>query len=148
MSLFVIFLRPYLQCWRCEKPFGCLQSMLRLYLSDHLCGRFWVLRVLDLFGIYIYKRKKLVGCVTQGASPPVSPLQGTLSPVTPLAYGTKVCVRAYGMYMYVCFTYARRQMRDSFSISVARSIVPVCRDGIMSLNCFLMGPNTGSLILT
>ena len=36
---FLMFLRPYLQCWRCEKPLGCLQSILRLYLSDHLCLR-------------------------------------------------------------------------------------------------------------
>ena len=36
---FRIVLRPYLQCCRCEKPFGCLQSILRLYLSDHLCLR-------------------------------------------------------------------------------------------------------------
>ena len=34
------------------------------------------------------------------------------------------------------------------SISVLRSMVPVCRDGIMSLSCFLMDPKTGSLILT
>jgi hypothetical protein len=32
----VIFLRPYLQCCFCENPLGCLQLMLRLYLSDHL----------------------------------------------------------------------------------------------------------------
>ena len=32
----------------------------------------------------------------RGVEPPVSPLQGTLSPVTPLASGTQVCVRAYG----------------------------------------------------
>ena len=38
---------PHVQCWRCEKPLGCLQSMLRLYLSDHLCRRVRV-----LFGIY------------------------------------------------------------------------------------------------
>jgi hypothetical protein len=38
---------PYLQCCLCEKPLGCLQSMLRLYLSDHLWRR-----VRDLFGMY------------------------------------------------------------------------------------------------
>jgi hypothetical protein len=32
----------------------------------------------------------------QGAQPPVIPLQGTPSPVNPLASGMKVCVRAYG----------------------------------------------------
>jgi len=49
---FVQFLRPYLQCWRCEKPFGCLQLMLFLYLSDHLCLRVRVrVRVRDLVGI-------------------------------------------------------------------------------------------------
>ena len=44
--LFVQFLRPYLQCWRCEKPFGCLQLMLCLYFRDHLCLCVcaWVLR--------------------------------------------------------------------------------------------------------
>jgi hypothetical protein len=45
------------QCWRCEKPLGCLQSMLRLYLSDHLWRRVRDLR--DLFGmwLYIYTKK-------------------------------------------------------------------------------------------
>ena len=45
---------PYLQCCLCEKPLGCLQSMLRLYLSDHLWRR-----VRDLFGmwLYIYTKK-------------------------------------------------------------------------------------------
>ena len=64
---FVQFLRPYLQCWRCEKPFGCLQLMLFLYLSDHLCLRVRVrVRGRDLVGInalmdiYI-QRKKVVG---------------------------------------------------------------------------------------
>ena len=37
---------PHVQCCLCEKPLGCLQSMLRLYLSDHLWRRV-------LFGIYI-----------------------------------------------------------------------------------------------
>jgi hypothetical protein len=74
---------PHVQCWRCEKPFGCLQSILRLYLSDHLCGRFWVLRVLDLFGIYIYTKEKKVGCGF------IATPQGTPSPVNPLAYGIK-----------------------------------------------------------
>jgi hypothetical protein len=41
---------PHVQCWRCEKPLGCLQSMLRLYLSDHLWRR---MRERVLFGIYI-----------------------------------------------------------------------------------------------
>jgi hypothetical protein len=47
---------PYLQCCLCEKPLGCLQSMLRLYLSDHLWRR---VRVRDLFGmwLYIYTKK-------------------------------------------------------------------------------------------
>ena len=47
---------PYLQCCLCEKPLGCLQSMLRLYLSDHLWRR---VRVRDLFGmwLYIYAKK-------------------------------------------------------------------------------------------
>ena len=63
--LLVQFLRPYLQCWRCEKPFGCLQLMLFLYLSDHLCLR---VRGRDLGGIdalmdiYI-QRKKVVGFI-------------------------------------------------------------------------------------
>jgi len=53
---------PHAQCWRCEKPLGCLQSMLRLYLSDHLWRRVLEgvrLRVRDLFGmwLYIYTRK-------------------------------------------------------------------------------------------
>jgi hypothetical protein len=45
---------PYLQCCLCEKPLGCLQSILRLYLSDHLWRR-----VRDLFGmwLYIYTKK-------------------------------------------------------------------------------------------
>ena len=63
---FLMFLRPYLQCWRCEKPLGCLQSILRLYLSDHLCLRVrvrvcleWVLfdifvYILDIYNIYTY----------------------------------------------------------------------------------------------
>ena len=64
----VQFLRPYLQCWRCEKPFGCLQLMLRLYLSDHLWRRVRVrvcLVGIDVLVcvcmyvcIYIYKKKK------------------------------------------------------------------------------------------
>ncbi len=45
------------------------------------------------------------------------------------------------------WNYARLIIFGSF-MSVVRSMVPVCRDGIMSLSCFLMGPNTGSLILT
>ena len=44
-------------------------------------------------------------------------------------------------------TYARYCMRG-LVINVVRSMVPVCRAGITSLSCFLMGPNTGSLILT
>lgn len=44
-------------------------------------------------------------------------------------------------------TYPRLTILRS-SISVLRSMVPVCRDGIMSLRCFLMDPSTGSLILT
>jgi hypothetical protein len=44
----VIFLRPYLQCCFCENPLGCLQLMLRLYLSDHLwrCVRVRVPRII------------------------------------------------------------------------------------------------------
>jgi hypothetical protein len=54
-----MFLRPYLQCWRCENPLGCLQSILRLYLSDHLCLRVRVLfdifvYILDIYNIYTY----------------------------------------------------------------------------------------------
>jgi hypothetical protein len=64
----VQFLRPYLQCWRCEKPLGCLQLILRLYFMDHLCLRGRT-RVWDLVGIwmrgcgdiYIDKEKKVVG---------------------------------------------------------------------------------------
>ena len=52
--LYCKILRPYLQCWRCEKPFGCLQSMLLLYLRVHLWRRVRVrvrLRARDLFGM-------------------------------------------------------------------------------------------------
>lgn len=84
---FLMFLRPYLQCWRCENPLGCLQSILRLYLSDHLCLCVRVLfdifvYILDIYNIYTYIlnlwRKKVVFLIAT---------QGTLSPVNPLAYG-------------------------------------------------------------
>jgi hypothetical protein len=56
-------LRPYLQCWRCEKPFGCLQLMLRLYLSDHLWRRVRVrVRNVRLVGIDVL----MSGCVDAG----------------------------------------------------------------------------------
>jgi hypothetical protein len=95
----VQFLRPYLQCWRCEKPFGCLQLMLRLYLMDHLWLRVRVrvrVHVRDrdvcLVGIdvlmcvcmyvcvyiYIYKEKKVVGW-NVGV---FIATRGTLSPLT------------------------------------------------------------------
>ena len=52
---FLIVLRPYLQCCRCEKPFGCLQSILRLYLRDHLCLCFRArARVRVLFDMFVY----------------------------------------------------------------------------------------------
>ena len=81
--------------------------------------------------------------------------QGTLSPVIPLAYGIMVCVRgllqgtespviplAYGIDVYA------RIRLGTGSISVLRSIVPVCRDGMTSRNSFLISPKTLSLILT
>jgi hypothetical protein len=39
-------------------------------------------------------------------------LQGTLSPVSPLAYGIKICVRAYGIQcLRECLRFARRDLR-------------------------------------
>ena len=53
--------RPYLQCWRCEKPFGCLQLMLRLYLSDHLWRRVRVrVRDVRLVGIDVLMRGYII----------------------------------------------------------------------------------------
>lgn len=43
--------------------------------------------------------------------------------------------------------YARRRTASG-SISVARSMVPVCRDGMTSRNSFFSVPRTGSLIFT
>ena len=95
---------------------------------------------------YIYiQRKKVVGwniCwfytggLLQGTLSPVIPLQGTPSPVNPLAYG----IEGLGIY-------ARYRIVTGF-ISVARLIVPVCRDGMTSRNSFLSSPNTGLLIFT
>ena len=91
MGNYVQFLRPYLQCWRCEKPFGWLQLMLFLYLRDHLCLRVRVrVRVwlrdlvgmdacmrgcVDVYGyIYIYTKKKIKKVVLyRGLCPPLSP---------------------------------------------------------------------------
>lgn len=83
-----IVLRPYLQCCRCEKPFGCLQLILRLYLRDHLCLRLGVCllgrleRVLfDMFVYiyiyiicekYTYYIRKKSGLCDRGLCPPLS----------------------------------------------------------------------------
>lgn len=99
--------------------------------------------------MYIYTKEKKVGCGF------IATPQGTPPPVSPLAYGIEglrtgdSAPRNPPRLQHVCMSwnYARLTIFGS-CISVVRSMVPVCRDGIMSLNCFLMGPNTGSLILT
>ena len=80
---------------------------------------------------YIYTKKKIKKVVLYRGL-----LQGTLSPVNPLAYG----IVGLGIY-------ARHRIVTGF-ISVARLIVPVCRDGMTSRNSFLSSPKTGLLIFT
>jgi len=107
--------------------------MLRLYLSDHLWRR-----VRDLFGMWLYiytkkiqkrKYKKVV-------------YSYDTTKLFPVLCSWVLCSWVLGSWNYA------RLIIFGSSINVVRSIVPVCRDGIMSLSCFLMGPNTGSLILT
>ena len=104
-----------------------------------------------IYYIYIHRKNKKV-VLYRGLRPPLSPwptalwfaLQGTLSPVIPLAYGIMVIGSWMGIGIY-----ARARIRIvTGSISVARSIVPVCRDGMTSRNSFLSSPKMGLLIFT
>ena len=82
----------------------------------------------------------LQGNSYRGLRPPLTPYRGTLTgdsvPRYPLAYG----IVGLGIYAWL-------RIVTGF-ISVARLIVPVCRDGMTSRNSFLSSPKTGLLIFT